>query len=127
MMLPETVAGRGSDKIASCLLKYIKLANVKTKKLVIYSNNCAGQNKNYRMIALYIFWSAVVTLKKFIIAFRCEVKQCCHSIAILGILSAPSKMQKIYTPNEYALAVGKACKVNPCKVHKMQNADFVSK
>ena len=34
--------------------------------------------------------------------------------------------QTIYTPNEYALAVGKARKVNPFKVHEMQNADFVT-
>jgi len=36
------------------------------------------------------------------------------------------KLQTIYTPNEYAVAVRKARKVNPFKVHEMQNVDFVT-
>jgi hypothetical protein len=46
-MWPETVAGRGSNEIMSCLLQYIKTkAEGGTTKLSIYSDKCSGQNRN---------------------------------------------------------------------------------
>ena len=36
------------------------------------------------------------------------------------------KMQTIYTPSEYAVAIRKAQKINPFTLHEMHNVDFVS-
>lgn len=52
-LLDESIAARGSDEIGSCLLKYLRCMNIKSKKLFVFSDNCAGQNKNYNFIALY--------------------------------------------------------------------------
>lgn len=57
LLWPETVAGRGSDEIASCLLKYFNATefNVDAKKMIIYSDNCRGQNKNYTIMSLWLY------------------------------------------------------------------------
>jgi len=55
MLWPETIAGREADEVASCLLTCIQLTEINAKRLAIYSDNCAGQNKNFRLISLYLY------------------------------------------------------------------------
>ncbi|CAF4940641.1 unnamed protein product [Pieris macdunnoughi] len=49
----EDVADRGSCEIASALLRFVDTnhnSNQKKDNLVIWSDSCAGQNKNFNMI-----------------------------------------------------------------------------
>ena len=51
----ECTARRGSIEIASCIYKFVTtLVPPTIKKLVIFSDNCPGQNKNYTMILFYL-------------------------------------------------------------------------
>ena len=43
---PETVAGRGSDEVISCLHHYINTLPSEVTTLYLYSDGCGGQNKN---------------------------------------------------------------------------------
>ncbi|XP_071053921.1 uncharacterized protein [Onthophagus taurus] len=53
-MWPENVAKRGSDEIASILYKHFKKnCNDQYTKLIVYSDNCAGQNKNWTIVCLW--------------------------------------------------------------------------
>lgn len=46
----ESIGGRGADEIASCLVRYLKEhTNEHTKKIVLFCDNCAGQNKNIKL------------------------------------------------------------------------------
>lgn len=48
-MWPETTAKRGSEEIASILLKYLSSIDTTDQKdLVIFTENCGGQNKNWQ-------------------------------------------------------------------------------
>lgn len=51
----EDVAGRGSAEVVSCLWNFVQTCdNAKMKKkLVVWSDSCAGQNKNFQMICLH--------------------------------------------------------------------------
>ncbi|KAG0724555.1 hypothetical protein GWK47_005032 [Chionoecetes opilio] len=55
-MWNETVAGRGSDEMASCLLNWLKIKVYQQKQdflfLRIFCDNCAGQNKNINMLLM---------------------------------------------------------------------------
>lgn len=51
----EGIAGRGGNEIASCLLRVLNMDVVNKKKLIIWSDNCAAQNKNRMMIFVYSF------------------------------------------------------------------------
>ncbi|CAF4948137.1 unnamed protein product [Pieris macdunnoughi] len=47
----KTIASMGLQEIGSCLLRFIK-EKVKTKKLIVYSDQCSGQNRNIKMATL---------------------------------------------------------------------------
>ncbi|KAG0725379.1 Glyoxylate reductase/hydroxypyruvate reductase [Chionoecetes opilio] len=52
----ETVAKRGSIEVASCLHKWMELESAKGDfgRLVVISDNCAGQNKNINLVLMYL-------------------------------------------------------------------------
>lgn len=49
----ENVAKRGSDEIMSCILKHVRLNKPVSPDLIVFSDNCAGQNKNWNVMALW--------------------------------------------------------------------------
>lgn len=53
----EEMANRGSSEIASCLHTFCQIYNEyfqeKIDHIIIWSDSCSGQNKNFNMIALY--------------------------------------------------------------------------
>ncbi|KAF6205628.1 hypothetical protein GE061_019801 [Apolygus lucorum] len=51
----ENVANRGSDEICSSLLTLLEMVDTLKGKdhLIIWSDSCAGQNKNWQLICLY--------------------------------------------------------------------------
>lgn len=58
MMWDESIAGRGGNEMASCLLKYVmtlKNNDPEVTHLIIWSDNCPSQNRNIHMIMCYFF------------------------------------------------------------------------
>lgn len=52
----EDVANRGSNEIASCLFRFCKLLkeeHPEIEQLIVWSDSCAGQNKNFVILGLY--------------------------------------------------------------------------
>lgn len=54
-MWHEGVSGRGSNEIASCLLHLLNSGITQKKHLVIWCDNCGGQNKNKVLLFTMIF------------------------------------------------------------------------
>jgi hypothetical protein len=52
-MWDETVSARGSNEISSCLFHYLTTESFDTSDLVLFSDNCYGQNKNYTVAAMF--------------------------------------------------------------------------
>ncbi|CAG9792678.1 unnamed protein product [Diatraea saccharalis] len=54
----ETVGQRGSNEIASCLYKFFTYSEIgyttHKKKLILWSDNCGGQNKNQAVLAMLL-------------------------------------------------------------------------
>lgn len=51
----EGISGRGANEIASCLLKAITNKITHKKKLIVWSDNCGGQNKNQMLLFLWSY------------------------------------------------------------------------
>lgn len=51
----EGITGRGGNEIASCVAKVFTQGSTYKKKLIMWSDNCAGQNKNRMIILLWIY------------------------------------------------------------------------
>lgn len=56
-MWDESIASRGSSEIASCLFEVINKNDnmINRKKLILWSDNCAGQNKNKTLLVFMLF------------------------------------------------------------------------
>ena len=52
-MWPEHVASRGADEVGSCLLKAIPTMLRDKRKLIVWSDSCSGQNKNFKVMCLF--------------------------------------------------------------------------
>ncbi|KAF0682293.1 Uncharacterized protein FWK35_00033855, partial [Aphis craccivora] len=65
----ETKGGRGGNEIASCVLKWalqLKETEPNIEELSIWSDNCAGQNRNFMIVTLYMWLLKKMTNLKII-------------------------------------------------------------
>ena len=124
---PETIAGRGANEIASCLLHYFNNTTIEAKILVVFSDNCSGQNKNFTILSL---WQYLVAIGKF--------EEILHIFPVSGHTMMPCdrdfgdiervmrKRKCIYSPTEYIQLIAEARTKNPFKVVEMTSSDFVT-
>lgn len=64
LMWHEVVAKRGGNELASCLLQYLKSIRNNCKHLTLYSDSCAGQNKNAFVATMFtIFMQSANTFE----------------------------------------------------------------
>lgn len=124
---------RGVTEIGSCILKYLEkksqLVDSNDLKMVFYSDNCCGQQKNKYMIALYIY--AVNKFKMNSITHKFLIKghtqnegDSVHSV-IEKQIKRSLKSGPIYCPQEY-VSIIKTAKKNPpyYAVEELSFADF---
>lgn len=126
MIWPETVGGRGADEIGSCLLKYFQQP-IPSRNLAVFSDNCGGQNKNLKIMAL---WQYLIVTDKF--------DEIVHYFPVSGHTMLPCdrdfgdiersvrKHQQIYSPDEYVKIISNARRANPFIVHAMKLNEFKS-
>ncbi|VEN41695.1 unnamed protein product [Callosobruchus maculatus] len=57
MMWDESIAGRGENEVASCVLKWAKICDIPetVQDLIIWSDNCPSQNRNFHMVMCYLY------------------------------------------------------------------------
>ncbi|CAH1959018.1 unnamed protein product [Acanthoscelides obtectus] len=51
----ESVAGRGGNEMASCMMRYILDLPNSIERIIIWSDNCPSQNRNQQMIMCYSY------------------------------------------------------------------------
>lgn len=127
-MWDETQASRGSQEIASCLVKHIKLYASEFKHIILYSDCCGGQNRNIKV---------ALTLMKLVSCPDVEIETIDHKFLVTGHTYLPNdadfgiieasvqKTQFIYTASEWYQKV-KESKKDPFGVHELNLADFVT-
>ncbi|CAH0558686.1 unnamed protein product [Brassicogethes aeneus] len=125
-MWTESTAKRGSEEIASIILKYIfSRTATGQNELVIFTDNCGGQNKNWLIMSL---WLQLVREGKF--------KSVEHRFLVSGHTYLPCDrdfaliekhkrfLRQVYCPDDWYTAVLKCKRTNPFEVTIMQQEDF---
>lgn len=129
----EANASRGVNEIGTCVFKYLEqiISNgTKDMNVVFYSDNCAGQQKNKFMVAMYLF-----AVQKFP-----NIKSITHKYLIRGHTqnegdSAHSQIERqvrrelrkgpMYSPDAFISAIKSARKKSePFRVNEMCFEDF---
>lgn len=127
-MWTEDVAKRGSEEIASCLLKYLtSRSTTGEEEVIIYTDNCGGQNKNW---VLMMLWLQLVRENRY--------NAIEHRFLVSGHTYLPSDrdfaviekhkkfLKQIYCPEQWYEAVSKSRRINPFTVIVMRQEDFVT-
>ena len=121
----EAIASRGACEIASCLLSFIeKLSKTGKRKLVMYSDNCCGQNKNRYFVTM--LWYA---LQKFgMQSITQKYLEKGHTFnegdSIHSSIENVSRHNKIYTTPQWAATIRTARPSRPYIVHELNVHDF---
>lgn len=130
----EGHANRGANEIGSCLWYYLVDLNQKSSEkidIIFYSDNCAGQNKNRFIFALYIH--AILNLPKinsishkFLVTGHTQNEgDHVHSV-IEGAIKKFKKSSPIYVPDQYVSIIKQAKKRGkPFRVREMSFSEFV--
>ena len=128
----ETNGNRGVNEIGSCVLDYISEINENRteKEIIFWSDNCAGQQKNKFMIALYLyavnrFENIHAITHKFLIKGHTQNEgDSAHSL-IERQMKRLLKSGPIYVPESFVTAIRMARKTGtPFSVHEMMYSDF---
>ena len=61
-MWSENEGSRGSQEIGSCVLAFLKEHSGQSKRLIVYSDSCGGQNRNINIVCL---WQHIVSCDDF--------------------------------------------------------------
>lgn len=120
----ETIAGRGSNEIISCLLEYITQIPPQIKTLTCYSDSCFGQNKNSQIIC---FWSNLILQKRFT---RID-----HKYLVRGHTYLPNDRDfaqiekrkasaKVYLPEQWEEIIRESCPSKPFRIQRMTKEKF---
>ena len=102
-MWSEDVAKRGGNEIASCLYDFIQTKlrlNPDIKEFKLYSDSCAGQNKNRQVLGMLKFLSETTSTKMthtFMVPGHTHME--CDSVH--AIIEKAKKRMDIFVPNDW--------------------------
>lgn len=129
----EDLAGKGSNEIASSLWYFVQLSKNTTLQdvdhLVVWSDSCAGQNKNFNIISLYQYMILKGDFKIIDHKFPEVGHSYLDSDRDFGrIEKILRKNQNIYTPEQYRSIIKDASKKNVVLVdmeHQFKKVDIL--
>lgn len=106
----EGQGGRGCKEIASCLWKFIKALPSHVKKIILYSDNCGGQNKSHYIAK---FWLYVVekthieTVEQKFLVVGHSFMECDQDFDIIE-KSKKRTHQQVFVPSMWADMIAKS-------------------
>lgn len=126
-MWHEAIASRGANQIGSCLYQFLKNLPPHVEEITLYSDSCAGQNKNSHIIAMYFaLLKYHPTLKvinhKFLIPGHTHME--CDGDHALIERTRKRTEAKIHHPRDWYQLVRLTGKRRPFKVIEMDKSKF---
>ncbi|KAJ8963754.1 hypothetical protein NQ314_005405 [Rhamnusium bicolor] len=130
----EAEAQRGSNEIGTCIYKYLENIRAVNQErdlnIIFYSDNCAGQNKNKFLIALYLYalfkFDITSITHKFLITGHSQNEGDSVHATIEKAIKKYKKSSPIYVPDQYACIIRSAKKNEfPYKVNELCFKDVV--
>lgn len=107
----ETVAGRGSEEIGSCLIHFIKLLLPNVTKLIAYSDSCGGHNKNKHICKLFMFLTKATHLEEIHHKFLepgHTYMECDRNFALIE--KNKKKNPQVYIPDHWRTVIARSSK-----------------
>lgn len=124
----EVTGGRGSSEVATCLGQWVELEKAKGnfEKLVVFSDNCGGQNKNIIIILSYMSVIHSGALKKvdhYYLVPGHSYMACDRAFGLIEKRIRAKNM--IYSFEDYCTIIRQANTKTPNAVERVQRMKFV--
>lgn len=124
----ESIASRGSQEIGSCLMYYINNF-VDTENLIMYSDQCGGQNRNIKLSLMcnYMITSPEFKVSQIDHKFLCSGHSYLPCDQDFGLIEKSKKyFPNIYIPDDWKNVITSARKIKPFTVVEINTRDFFS-
>lgn len=123
----ETQAKRGSIEVASCIKKWVdeEMEKGKFDKLVVVSDNCAGQNKNLNLVLYYLrelHASRLVSIDHVYLIPGHSYMDCDRAFGVIE--KKIRRTGNVYTPDHYCSLIHTSV-ANNYPVVRMKQEDFL--
>lgn len=129
-MYDEITGGRGSQDIASCLVKHLKSHANTHESIILYSDSCTGQNRNIKtsLSLLKLVNDPSMNAQTIDLKFLVSGHSYLPNDADFGIIeSASRKKSHIYNPKDWMDIAREAKKKAPkFEVIEMKREEFMS-
>ena len=130
ILWPENMSGRGGNQIASCLLKF--LLNyvshyLQIKTIVLFSDNCTGQNKNKHVFSMfhYVLHSLQFCIESIEINYLIVGHTHMEVDYVHGLIERNKQHVQVYHPSDWNNVIRTAKKSAPfITVINMSEKDF---
>ena len=126
MLWDETNGARGSCEIFSCLEKYIETLPATVSNVILFSDACAGQNKNqFLTCALH---NILQSQKSCLLQIHQKYLQSGHTqmevYSVHATIERAAKGSSIFVPRDWVNVIALARKKNPYTVLPMSHGDM---
>lgn len=128
MVWNESIGKRGSNEIASCILKWISSLPQDVKEITFWSDNCAGQNRNINLLffyswILYKFPHINTINHKYLLKGHTHMEvDVAHSV--IEHKRRRTNTMNICNTHDWAQLMRVASRKNPYAVYEMELKDF---
>lgn len=124
----ETIAPRGSQEVASCLLKHINENCTHFKQIVMYSDACTGQNRNIKLalVLLRLVQDKNNSIQIIDHKFMTSGHSFLPNDADFGVIEMKAKKNVLYGPSDWHNIISSAKSKKPFVVTKMSQNNFLS-
>lgn len=126
----ETEGGRGSQDIASCIVKHMKQNAAAHEQIILFADSCTGQNRNIKMslTLLKLAQDPEMAVKTIDLKFMVSGHSFLPNDADFGVIESSSKKQQnIFVPYNWFDIIRNAKRKKPrFEVITMQKNDFFS-
>lgn len=122
----EHVASRGADEIVSCLMKVMPhLESYNKDHLIVWSDSCYGQNKNFSVMCFWQYVLQTTNFKKVTHRFFVPGHSFMASDSDFALVEKRKKFETVYTCEQWADVIKTAKVKNPFHVTYMTKEDFL--
>ena len=121
----ESIAKRGSSEVCSCLQHYFVTHPPKSRRLVLFSDGCGGQNKNKMMFSYLLRLVKMNVFSRIDHYFLTRGHTFLPNDRDFGVIEKYKKGEMAYVPNDYQDILRKARTVDPFEVVCMEKDDIL--
>ena len=125
----ETTASRGAQDIASCLFRYCSdKAAVGVTSLHAYSDACGGQNRNSKVVLMWMHICMSTTIRQIDHKFMVTGHSFLPNDSDFGVIEklAAKHVNDIHVPEDWCALIERCRRGQRYQVVRMQQQDFLS-